>query len=77
VTRVAAGAQYSLALTATDQLYAFGTNTWGQLGNATNVMTTRPNPTPTRVLLPGQVGQIVRIGAGDFGVLLSGLPSTP
>jgi alpha-tubulin suppressor-like RCC1 family protein len=65
VTRVAAGAQYSLALTASGQLYAFGANRFGQLGNPANTATSNPNPTPTQVVLPGQVGTIVQFGAGD------------
>ena len=64
VVQVAAGGAHSVALTSTGQLYAFGENRSGQLGNATNNGTTNPNPTPTRVTLPGSSGQVVRIAAG-------------
>ena len=65
VTQVAAGDDHSLALTATGQLYAFGENRFGELGNKTNNETERPNPTPTLVTLPGASGPITRIAAGD------------
>jgi alpha-tubulin suppressor-like RCC1 family protein len=64
VVQVAAGSDHSLALTATGQLYAFGENDYGQLGNATNNGTEIANPTPTLVRLPGASGRIVRIAAG-------------
>jgi alpha-tubulin suppressor-like RCC1 family protein len=65
VTQIAAGAEFSLALTASDQLYGFGSNTQGQLGSSTNTQTTRPNATPSLIALPGQAGSIVKIAAGD------------
>ena len=46
------------------QLYAFGLNSFGQLGSATNSGTENPNPTPTRVSLPGATGPVVQIAAG-------------
>jgi alpha-tubulin suppressor-like RCC1 family protein len=64
VAQVAAGHSHSLALTSTGQLYAFGENRYGQLGNTTNNGTENPNPTPTRVALPGQRGEVTRIAAG-------------
>jgi alpha-tubulin suppressor-like RCC1 family protein len=75
VTQIAAGFYHSLALTSTGQLYAFGYNQAGQLGNATNsggascdntagCTTPSPNPTPTPVTLPGAQGQITQIAAG-------------
>ena len=52
VVQIATGRRHSLALTSTGQLYAFGVNYSGQLGNATNNLTENPNPTPTLVSLP-------------------------
>jgi alpha-tubulin suppressor-like RCC1 family protein len=65
VTQAAAGNEHSLALTASGQLYAFGENHFGQLGNPTNNRTPNPNPTPALVRLPGARGAIVRIAAGS------------
>jgi hypothetical protein len=65
VTQIAAGFDHSLALTSSSQLYAFGANGSGQLGNATNNKTSEPNPTPTRVTLLGEVGPVVQIAAGE------------
>ena len=64
VTQIAAGGNHSLALTSTGQLFAFGSNTYGQLGNETNSGTEQANPTPTAVTLPGAVGQVTQIAAG-------------
>ncbi len=64
VIQVAAGSDHSLALTSSGQLYAFGKNTYGGLGNATNNGTPTPNPTPTLVTLPGARGRVIRIAAG-------------
>ena len=64
VTQVAAGSAHALALTSSDQLYAFGSNRHGQLGNATNGGTDNPNPVPALVSLPGETGSIVQIAAG-------------
>ena len=70
VTQIAAGGSHSLALTASGQLYAFGDNIVGQLGNATNNAPSQYeysrslNPTPTLVTLPGQNGDITQIAAG-------------
>jgi alpha-tubulin suppressor-like RCC1 family protein len=75
VTQVAAGAYHSLALTAGGQLYAFGDNADGQLGNNDNTTTAIANPTPTLVTLPGQIGAITEIAAGatdSFAVTESG-----
>ncbi len=65
VAQVAAGDNFTLALTSGDQLYAFGDNRCGELGNATNNRTWAANPTPTLVSLPGASGRITRIAAGD------------
>jgi alpha-tubulin suppressor-like RCC1 family protein len=64
VTEIAAGAYYSLAVTSSGQLYAFGDNLYGELGSATNSGTGTPNPTPTLVGLPGQIGTVSQISAG-------------
>ena len=66
VTQVAAGGGHSLALTSSGQLYAFGYNYFGELGNATNNGTTNANPTPTAVVLPGQVGTVTQLAAGEY-----------
>ena len=64
VTQIAAGGSHSLVLTSTGQLYAFGINTSGQLGSATNNGTLSANPTPTLVSLPGANGPVTQIAAG-------------
>jgi alpha-tubulin suppressor-like RCC1 family protein len=64
VVQIATGAYFSLAVTSTGQLFAFGENEHGQLGNATNNGTTNPNPTPTLVSLPGASGGVVQVSAG-------------
>lgn len=66
VTQIAAGESHTLVLTSSGQLYSFGSNQYGQLGNDTNAGTTVPNPTPTLVTLPGQVGTITQIAATTF-----------
>jgi alpha-tubulin suppressor-like RCC1 family protein len=65
VIQVAAGWQFSLAVTSTGQLYAFGLNDYGQLGSATNSGTDNPNPTPARVSLPGATGPVTQAAGGD------------
>jgi alpha-tubulin suppressor-like RCC1 family protein len=69
VVRVAAGEYYSLALTSSGQLYAFGRNEWGQLGSSVNEGTNNPNPTPTQVGLPGANAPVTEIAAGAAHVL--------
>jgi alpha-tubulin suppressor-like RCC1 family protein len=64
IVQVAAGADHSLALTATGQLYAFGDNRYGQLGNATNDGADAANPIPALVSLPAGSGQTTQIAAG-------------
>jgi alpha-tubulin suppressor-like RCC1 family protein len=67
VTQAAAGGAFSLAVTESGQLYAFGENINGELGNPTNNLAKelKPNPTPTLVTLPGEVGSVTRVAAGD------------
>jgi len=66
VAQIATGYSHSLAATSTGQLYAFGDNDYGQLGNDTGNGTTNANATPTQVTLPGQNGAITQIAAGYF-----------
>ncbi len=66
VSQVAAGAKFSLAVTSSGQLYAFGNNFFGQLGNATNSLTEHPNTTPTLVTLPKASGPVIQVAAGAF-----------
>jgi alpha-tubulin suppressor-like RCC1 family protein len=71
VMQIAAGAAHGLALTSSGQLYAWGSNFFGQLGNETHVGTATPNPTPTPVTLPGAVGSVVQIAAGGDDTLVA------
>jgi alpha-tubulin suppressor-like RCC1 family protein len=74
VTQVAAGGAFSLAVTASGQLYAFGENINGELGNPTNNLSKelKPNPTPTLVTLPGEVGAVAQVAAGyNFALALT------
>ncbi len=64
VTQVAAGADHSLVVTSTGQLYAFGANLHGQLGRTENKETFTPNPTPMQVTLPGASGPVTQVAAG-------------
>jgi alpha-tubulin suppressor-like RCC1 family protein len=75
VTQVAAGASHTLAVTGSGQLYAFGNNYGGQLGNPTNTggsPAPEANPTPTRVSLPGATGPVTQVGGGySFSLALT------
>lgn len=64
VVQLAAGYEHSLVLTSTGQLYAFGGNRFGELGNTTNAGSGTPNPMPAPVALPGASGAVVQIAAG-------------
>jgi hypothetical protein len=64
VTQISAGDAYSLALTSSGQLYAFGWNYFGELGRSTNSGTLNPNPTPALVSLPAASGPVTEIAAG-------------
>jgi hypothetical protein len=91
VRHVAAGAGYSLALTAAGRVYAFGDNSEGQLGVAANQGTSLPNPTPMLVKLPAtateiaagfdqsfavtKAGALYAFGANDLGQLGVGMNS--
>jgi alpha-tubulin suppressor-like RCC1 family protein len=65
VTQIAEGSDFSLAVTSTGQLYAFGDNAVGELGSAFNSATLEPNPTPTLVTLPGAIGPVIGVAAGQ------------
>jgi alpha-tubulin suppressor-like RCC1 family protein len=65
VSQVAAGGNHSLAVTASGQLYAFGSNYFGELGSEANNKTNNPNPTPALVTLPGVSGPVTQVGAGE------------
>lgn len=64
IVDIAAGSFHTLVLTDENQLYSFGKNTLGALGNSTNLNNQEANPTPTAVSFPGGVGQIEQIDAG-------------
>jgi alpha-tubulin suppressor-like RCC1 family protein len=68
-TQVAAGQDHSLVVAASGQLWAFGGNHLGQLGNATYHPPGDANPVPTPVTLPGQSGQVTQVAAGFFNSL--------
>ncbi len=70
VTQVAAGAYHALVLTTSGQIYGFGDNHWGDLGNDTNVGTDTPNPTPLLVSLPAGSGAVARVAAGSYHSLV-------
>jgi alpha-tubulin suppressor-like RCC1 family protein len=75
ITGVAAGGEHTLVMTASGQLYSFGSNQYGQLGSETNVGTTSPNPTPALVNFPpgaGPVRQISAAGSASYAVTSSG-----
>jgi alpha-tubulin suppressor-like RCC1 family protein len=65
VTQAAAGGDYSLAVTSSGQLYAFGYNYFGQLGTSFNSATQNASPTPMPVGLPGATGAVIRVAAGN------------
>ena len=71
VTHVAAGQDHSLVATSSGQLYAFGYNYYGQLGITTNDLTGTPNPTPTLVTLPGEIGTVTQVAAGPDNSLVA------
>ena len=60
VTSVAVGDNYSLAVTSTGGVLAWGQNTYGQLGNGT----TTDSPTPVRVDLPAGT-HVTAVAVGD------------
>jgi alpha-tubulin suppressor-like RCC1 family protein len=72
VAEVSGGRFHSLVRTETGQVYAFGSNEFGQLGNTTNIGTEKPNSTPVPVVLPVGAGTPVHVTAsGDFSMILT------
>ena len=67
VTQVAAGQDYSFALTSTGQLYAWGDNSYGQLGAGT---VQNDVATPVLVSLPGENGMVTQVAAGGGQTLV-------
>lgn len=71
ITQVTAGFYSTLVLTSTGQLYGFGYNYYGQLGNGTNNgVAYAYNQTPTLVTLPGATGSISQIASGHYDSLV-------
>jgi len=66
VAEIAGGGFFSLAATSTGQLYAFGSNDYGQLGSPPGEHPEAPHPTPTLVRLPGEVGPVTQVAAGEY-----------
>jgi hypothetical protein len=62
IVQIAAGWEFSLALTSSGQLYAFGNDEYGQLGNGKS--DDEAHPTPEAITLPGITGSIEEIAAG-------------
>ena len=65
VIAIAAGVGHSLALTATGQVYAFGDNSDGQLGNPTDAGAPAANPAPVLVALPAGT-TVDTVGSGSY-----------
>ena len=70
VTAAAAGESFSLVVTSSGQLYAFGYGGEGQLGNAT--ITGPDNATPALVSLPSGITSAVQVAAGNGQSLVIG-----
>ncbi|WP_445340831.1 RCC1 domain-containing protein [Bifidobacterium sp. ESL0820] len=67
-TAISAGSRYSLAMTVDGQVYAWGTNDSGQLGDPSlPVSADGANPTPSAV--QGLTGEMSAISAGDHQAL--------
>jgi alpha-tubulin suppressor-like RCC1 family protein len=58
------GVSSAAASTSAGDVFAFGWNDEGQLGNASSPMGNTPNPTPTLVTLPAGSGTVVQVAAG-------------
>jgi alpha-tubulin suppressor-like RCC1 family protein len=56
---------HTLAVTPEGQLYAWGSNYWGQLGNSTNLESEAVNPTPAVVSLP-EGAAVKEAAAGEY-----------
>ncbi len=71
VVQVAAGSDFSLAVTSAGKLYSFGASEHGQLGRETNLTTKRAG-TPSPVALPSEAGTAVQVAAGkNFALVLT------
>jgi hypothetical protein len=60
--------EFTCALTGSGEVYCWGDNSFGQLGNGT----TSPSPSPVRVLLPGSFKSLSAIGPGVCAVAVEG-----
>jgi alpha-tubulin suppressor-like RCC1 family protein len=67
VTRIGAGSLFSLALTSSGRVLAWGYNAFGQLGDGT----TRSRDIPVGVRLPARTRVIAISGGGGFGLALT------
>ena len=78
VVQVSGGSNYSLALTADGYVYAWGDNTYGQLGNGQAAFSTANSAVPTRVQsnFGGPLTGIVAISAGQDHALALGADGT-
>ncbi|BDR54017.1 hypothetical protein KIMH_01280 [Bombiscardovia apis] len=64
--RISAGHDYSLALGDDHNVYSWGSNQYGQLGNTTNNGSTTPNPAPSKISGGSlAAGSITKISAGS------------
>ena len=69
-TRISAGFTHSLAIGSDGNLYSWGDNTWGQLGNGST--DTNPHATPSKVNLPTGVPKFTQISGGTYHSLALG-----
>jgi alpha-tubulin suppressor-like RCC1 family protein len=65
VAQVAAGGAHALVVTSTGQLYAFGSNLYGELGRRRNAGRELSNPIPHIVAMPSSSGSVVQAAAGE------------
>jgi alpha-tubulin suppressor-like RCC1 family protein len=71
VAQAVAGRHHTAVLTAGGEVWAWGSNTSGELGFPPGPFQ-EPFPTPTKVNLPGEVGQVVSVAVGDnFTMILT------
>ena len=65
IAQIAAGGDFSLVLTTSGQLFGFGDNTYGQLGDGLPFAASSPPINPvTQVQMPVEAGAITQISAG-------------
>src|SRR5271165_7000103 len=53
------------AAASSGELYSFGSNLYGQLGDEANLESTLANPNPGLVTLPGASGPVSQLAAGE------------